>query len=171
MKNKFFLAVLTALAIGTLVVLSYRENGVKTSPSYKTSSMREFRLTHKESDEIKWELMAENATFPEGEKEVFLNDLTMRILHDRKVVLKGGSGIYDIKDKTLIINKPIEIDIEGAKLTTDSLLWNGQKRILSTDKRVKFQDKNFLIEGTGLTAMVNDQQIRILRDVKGIFYH
>jgi LPS export ABC transporter protein LptC len=171
MKNKVFLIVLTTLAIGTLVILSYRENGVKTYPSYKTSSMSGFRLTHKENDEIRWELMAEKATFPEGNKEVFLDDLNMRILHDRDIALSGGSGIYNINNKTLVINKPIEIDIEGAILTTDSLLWNGQSRILSTEEHIRFQDKNFLIEGTGLNAVIKDQQIRILKNVKGTFYH
>jgi LPS export ABC transporter protein LptC len=171
MRGKFFLILLTGLAIIILVVLSYREDGVKTYPSYKMSSMRGFRLIHKENDEIKWELTAEKATFPRGEKEVLLNDLFMKVHHDRELALKGGSGVYNIREKTLVINKPIEIDIEGAKLTTDSLVWNGKKGLLTSREPIKFSEKNFLIEGTGLTANVKDQRIRIMKDVKGIFYH
>jgi LPS export ABC transporter protein LptC len=171
MKVKLLLAFLAVLAVVSLVVLNYWESGVNTYPSYKISSMRGFHLTHKENDKIKWELKAEKATFPEDTKEVLLKDLTMRISHDREMSLSGGSGIYDIEEKTLVIKKPIEIDIEGATLITDSLTWNGQKGILSTDEWFTFKDKYIHIEGKGLTAKVKEQQIRILKNVKGTFYH
>lgn len=170
MKGKFFLVLLAALAIGTLIVLSYKENGVKIYPSYKTSSMRGFRLTHKEGDKIKWELISEKATFPEGKKEVILKGLTMRIHQGYEIALTGGSGIYDIQEKNLTINKPVEIDIKEAKLTTDSLTWNGKEGLITTQDSIILKGKNFLIEGTGLTAKIKDQQIRILEDVKGTFY-
>lgn len=170
MKGKFFLVLLTLLAVGILVILSYRENGVKTSPSYKTSSMYGFRLTHKENDEVKWELLADKATFPEGNKKIILKDLTMKIYQKRELTLRAGSGIYNIKTKNLIVNKPIEVDIEGARLTTDSLIWNSEKEEITTDDSITFEGKNFLIEGTGLSAKVKNQQIRVLKNVKGIFY-
>jgi LPS export ABC transporter protein LptC len=171
MRGKFFLVLLILLAIAVLAVLNYRENGVKTAPSYKVSSMHGFRLTHKEKDEIKWELMADKAIFPKGNQEVHLEALTMKVHHEQEVALKGGSGVYNIKKKTLIVNKPIEINIEGARLTTDSLTWNGRKGLLMTQDPIQFQDEKFLIEGTGLSANVKDQRIRILNDVKGTFYH
>jgi LPS export ABC transporter protein LptC len=170
MRSKFFLVLLTALAVGILVILSSRGNGVKTYPLYKTSSMRGFHLTHKESGKIKWELIAEKATFPEGNKDVVLKNLTMRMHHEREFTVRGGSGIYNIQKKNLTINKPIEIDIEGDKLTTDSLTWNGERGVITTKDSIKFKGKNFLIEGTGLIAKIKDQQIRILKNVKGIFY-
>jgi LPS export ABC transporter protein LptC len=170
MRSKFFLVLLTALAVGILVILSSRGNGVKTYPLYKTSSMRGFHLTHKESGKIKWELIAEKATFPEGNKDVILKDLTMRMYHEREFTVRGDSGIYNIQKKNLTINKSIEIDIEGAQLTTDSLTWNSERGVITTKDSIKFKGKNFLIEGTGLTAKIKDQQIRIHKNVKGIFY-
>ncbi len=170
MRGKLFLILLTSLAVGILVILSYRENGVKTSPSYKTSSMYGFHLTQKESDEVKWELVADKATFPEGNKKIILKDLTMKIYRERELTLRGGSGIYSIKNKNLVINKPIEVDIEEARLTTDSLTWNSEKGEITTDDSIKFESKNFLIEGTGLAVKVKNQQITVLKNVKGIFY-
>lgn len=170
MKGKLFLVLLTSLAVGILVILSYRENGVETSPSYKTSSMHGFHLTHKESDEVKWELVADKATFPEGNKKIILKDLTMKIYQERELTLRGGSGIYNIKNKNLVINKPIEVDIEEARLTTDSLTWNSENGEITTSDSIKFKGRNFLIEGTGLTAKIKNQQIRVLKNVKGIFY-
>src|SRR4030067_2188640 len=169
MRSKFFVVLLTILAVGILIVLSYRENGIKTYPSYKTSSMRGFHLTHKDGDKIKWELISENATFPEGNKEVVLKDLTMKI-YDYKIAMTGGSGVYNMLDKNLTINKPIEINIDGNKLTTDSLTWESDKGVISTKDAIRFEGKNFLIEGTGLIAKTKNQQINILDNVKGIFY-
>lgn len=170
MKGKLFLVLLTLLVVGILVILSYRENGVKTFPSYKTSSMRGFHLTHKENDEVKWELVADKATFPEGNTKIILKDLTMKIYQERELTLRGGSGIYYIKNKNLVINKPIEVDMEEARLTTDSLIWNSEKGEITTDDSIKFEGKNFLIEGSGLTVKIKNQQIRVLKNVKGIFY-
>lgn len=170
MKGKLFFVLLTAAAVGVLFVLSYRENGVKTYPSYKTSSMRGFHLTHKVNDIIKWELEAEKTTFPEGEREVVLEDLTMKINYEREFIVKGGNGIYDINKQDLVVNRPVEIDMEGAKLTTDSLTWDGKKGIITTRDDIKIEGENFLIEGSGFTAKIKDRQIRVLGNVKGIFY-
>jgi LPS export ABC transporter protein LptC len=170
MKNKVLALVLTVLAIAILILISYKENGIKTYPVYKTSSMRGFRITHKKDNEIKWELVSENATFPEGNKAIVLKNLSMRIHDKYDMTLTGGSGVYKIKDKNLTINKPIEIDIEGDKLTTDSLTWNGEKELITTKDMITFKGKNFFIEGTGLVAKVRNQQIRILDNVTGIFY-
>src|SRR3989304_645146 len=122
MRSKFFVVLLTILAVGILIVLSYRENGIKTYPSYKTSSMRGLHLTHKDGNKI--------------------------------------------KDKNLIINRPIKIDIDGNKLTTDSLMWNGDKELISTKDAIRFEGKNFIIEGIGLIAKTENQQIKILENVK-----
>ena len=62
MKNKVLALVLATLAIAILILISYKENGIKTYPVYKTSSMRGFSVTHKKNNENKWELVAENAT-------------------------------------------------------------------------------------------------------------
>ncbi len=170
MKGKFFLVLLTVLAVSVLVVLSYRENGVKTYPSYKTSSMSGFHLTHTENDIIKWELEATKTTFPAGEEEILLEDLTMKIHYQRGFIVRGGSGVYNLSQKELIVNKPIEIDMDGTKLTTDSLTWNGKREEISTKDDIKLEGENFLIEGSGLIALVKEQQIRILNNVKGVFY-
>ncbi len=169
MKSKLFVVLLTILSIGILIMLSYRENGIKTYPSYKTSSMRGFHLTHKDGDKVKWELISEKAIFPEGNKEIILKDLTMKI-DEYKITLTGGSGIYNVEKKNLTINKPIEINIDGNMLTTNSLAWDSDSGLISSKDAIKFEGKNFHIEGTGLIAKTQNQQVKILDNVKGTFY-
>ncbi|HDZ62591.1 MAG TPA: LPS export ABC transporter periplasmic protein LptC [Nitrospirae bacterium] len=170
MKNKLFLVFLSAIAVVTVVVISNREDGVKTFPSYKTSSMSGFHLTHKESDEVKWEVIAEKASFPKGNKEIILEELIMRIYDETEMVVRGGNGIYDIEKRNLTMTRPVEVDIEGAVLTTDSLNWNGEKGIISTGDSIKFKGDKFLIEGIGLSANIADRKIRVFNNVKGTFY-
>lgn len=170
MKNKLFLVFLSAIAVVTVVVISNREDGLKTFPSYKTSSMSGFHLTHKESDEVKWEVIAEKATFPEGTKKIILEELIMRIHDEKEMVVKSGNGIYDIEKRDLTMTRLVEIDIEGAVLTTDSLKWNGEKGIISTGDNIVFRGDKFLIEGTGLSANIAERKIRVFKNVKGTFY-
>ncbi len=170
MKNKLFLVFLSALSVVTVVVISNREDGVKTFPSYKMSSMSGFHLTHKESDEVKWEVTAEKATFPKGNREIILEELIMRIHDEKEMVVKSGNGMYDIEKRNLTMTRPVEIDIEGALLTTDSLHWNGEKGIISTGDNIEFKGDKFLIEGTGLSANITERKIRVFNNVKGTFY-
>lgn len=170
MKGKFLVLLLSIVVIWVLITLTYKENGLKTYPLYKTSSIQGFHLTHKEEGKARWEFMAENATFPEGNKEIVLKNLSIMVHHDSEFILTGGSGVYNIQEKNLVINSPVEIDIEGAKLTTDSLTWNGKEELITTPNGIKLKGKNFQIEGTGLTAKIRDQQLRIQKNVKGVFY-
>jgi LPS export ABC transporter protein LptC len=172
MRKKVLGLLSTAIIISILIVLGYKENVIKTYPSYKTSLMRGFHLIHKEGGRTKWELISEDATFPEGKKIVILKDLKMRIFYnENEITLSGGSGVYRIEDKNLFIDKPVEVNIKGSELTTDSLVWNGKEELITTKDTVKFKGKNFLIEGIGLIAKTRDQELKILEDVRGIFYY
>lgn len=170
MKGKFLLALSIVLALGILIILNYRENGVKTHTSYRVSSIQGFHLARKDGDKLKWELTAKSSVFPEGKKEILLKDLTVKIYHNPNVTLTGGEGNYNIDEKNLVINKPVEIIIDNSRLTTDSLTWHGEEEIITTPDSVRLVGKNFLMEGKGLTVKVRDQQVKILKDVKGIFY-
>jgi LPS export ABC transporter protein LptC len=172
MRKKVLGVLLIGIIISTLIILGYKENVIKTYPSYKISSMRGFHLVHKEGGKTRWELMSEDATFPEGKKIVILKDLKMKIFYnENEITLTGGSGVYRINDKNLFINKPVEVNIKGSELTTNSLVWNGKEELITTEDVVRFKGKNFLIEGIGLIAKTRDQELKILEDVRGTFYY
>lgn len=170
MKGKLLLGFVAAIALGVLIVLNYSENGVKTHTSYRKSSIKGFHLARKDGEKIKWELTAERAVFPEGNKEILLKDLTVKIHHKPEVILTGGEGNYNIEGKELIISKLVDVVIDSSRLTTASLTWHGEEEMITTYDSVRLTGKNFLMEGKGLTVKVRDQQVKILNDVKGIFY-
>ncbi|HCC68703.1 MAG TPA: hypothetical protein DEP99_02325, partial [Nitrospiraceae bacterium] len=108
--------------------------------------------------------------FQEGEKEILLKDITLKLHHDNEIILTGSSGIYNVQNNTLAVNKPVEVSMNFYKLTTDSLLWNGSEELITTTDNVKLIGKTFLIEGRGLSATIGEQKVRVLSDVKAQFY-
>jgi len=169
-KGRFLLILSAVLVAGILIILSYNDRNVKILPSYQTSSMKNLHLTHKEEKKVQWELSAANAIFPVGKKEVILESIDLKINHSPVIYLTSNSGIYEIDQENVLLNKPVEIKIKDAKFTTDTLNWNSSDERISTQDAVTFTGINFLIEGTGLSANVAEQKVKIEKNVKAIFY-
>jgi LPS export ABC transporter protein LptC len=170
LKGKFFWALSVILVIAVLVTLNYKEQSLKIRPSYRTSSMKQLYMTHREDNKIKWVLKAKNATFPKGNKKILLDSLDLEINHSPVIYLTSGSGIYEIKKRNVTLKKPVELNIKGAKFTTTTMKWNSKHELITTDDAIKFRGENFLIEGTGLYSRVKQKKVKILNNVKAIFY-
>jgi LPS export ABC transporter protein LptC len=169
-KKKYFGILFIFLAIITLLLLSYyKEQGITIQPSYQTSSMQDLHLTHREDDKIKWELLAKEATFSKGEKEIFLKSLGLKINQAPEIYLTSGNGVYETEKGNISLVESVEINIKNTKFMTNTLKWDSKSELLTTEDTVKFSGKNFLIEGTGLAASVKQQKIRILKNVKATF--
>ena len=169
-KSRFFRILSAILVIGILIILGYNEKVVKILPSYRTSSMKDFHLTHREGSKVKWELSADKALLPIGNKEVFLESLSLKINRTPEIFLTSGSGIYEIDKGDITFNKSVELNIKETKFTTDTMKYNSKDEIITTDDEIKFNGNNFLIEGTGLVAETKQQNMRITKNVKAIFY-
>ena len=169
-KSRFFRILSATLVVGVLILLSYNEQNVKILPSYRTSSMKDLHLTHKEGSKVKWELSADKAILPIGNKEVFLESLSLKINRTPEIFLTSGSGIYEIDNGDITLNKNVELNIKETTFTTDTMKYNSKDEIITTDDDIKFNGNNFLIEGTGLIAKTKQQNMRIIKNVKAIFY-
>ena len=132
--------------------------------------MKDFHLTHREGSKVKWELSADKAILPIGNKEVFLESLSLKINRTPEIFLTSGSGIYEIDKGDITLNKTVELNIKETTFTTDTMKYNSKDEIITTDDEIKFNGNNFLIEGTGLVAKTKQQNIRITKNVKAIFY-
>ncbi len=170
-KNKYFGFLLLFLAIITLILLSYyKEQGIKIQPSYQTSSMQNLHLIHRENDKIKWELLAREAIFPKGKEEIFLKSLELKIKQSPEIYLTSGNGVYEAEKGNITLNESVEMNIRNATFTVNTIKWDNASGLLTTEDRVSFSGKDFLIEGTGLAASMKQQKIRILKNVKATFY-
>ncbi len=128
-------------------------------------------MTHKKDNKIKWELLAREASFPVDKKEILLQSIGLTINYSPKIYITSKSGTYEIEKENITLNEDVELHTEDAKFTTDTLNWNGKDELITTEDDVKFRGKTFLIEGKGLAAETGRQRVRILKDVKAVFYH
>ncbi|MBI4682202.1 MAG: LPS export ABC transporter periplasmic protein LptC [Nitrospirae bacterium] len=169
-KSRSFWIISAIFIFGILIILNYNESSVNIFPSYQTSSMDNLHLKHREGNTVKWELTSEKALLPTGNKEVYLTSLSLKINRSPEIYLSSESGIYEIEKGNVTLNKSVELNIKDTKFTTDTLKWNSKDELITTEDQIKFSGNSFLITGTGLDAKVKQQQVRIMKDVKAIFY-
>ena len=170
MKGKLFLFFSVILALCILIINGYKDENISIRPIYKTSTMRGLRITRKEEGRVGWELMAEDAVFSAEDGKVVIASLELSILDEPKLYLTGSSGIYYVEREIFVFDRPVEMSISDGKFNTDSLTWSSRSGLVTTDDRVKFKGKNFLIEGKGLSAKIKEKKMKILDNVKGTFY-
>jgi len=134
------------------------------------SSMHKLHMVNKKGNSVKWELSAEKAVFHKGNMKILLNSLGLKIKHTPEIYLTSESGIYTVENGDITLNNPVELSVKDAKFKTAGMYWNSREETLTTDSDVEFIGKTFNIVGKGLTAKIKEQNVRILKDVKAIFY-
>ncbi len=170
-KNRLFWMLSFVLAISILFILHYREQNVNINPSFRESSMKYLHLINKSGNEIRWELSATKATIPEDKKKILLQSPSLRINNTPEIHLTSGNGIYEVAKDNVTLSRPVEIKIKDAIFETDTLTWDSKVELISTEAPVQVKGNNYIINGTGLTAQVTQQKVRILNNVKAIFYN
>ena len=170
LKGRFFWIIASILVVALLIVLNYNESNVKILPSYQTSSMEKLYLKHKDGSRVQWELTSERATLPTGNREVLLETLALKINQTPEIYVTSGNGVYEVESGDMTLRNSVELKMKDSTFMTDSLNWNSADEIIDTDDDVKLVGGNFFITGSGLVSHVKQEQVRIVKDVKAIFY-
>jgi LPS export ABC transporter protein LptC len=169
-KSRLIVIIACLLVLGTIITLIYSGNSLKIKPSYRMSSMHRIQMINKEGNTVKWELSAEKADFPKGNKEILLDSLGLSIKNNPEIYLTSGSGTYLVKEGDIKLNASVEMNIRDTIFKTTEMMWDNSREILTTDNQVKFIGKTFNIVGRGLVAKTKEEKVRILNDVKAVFY-
>ena len=170
-RSRFFWILSSVLVIVFIIIFGYKDRSVEINPSFKTSTMYELQMTHKENNKVEWELSAREALFPTDKKEILLKSIGLTINYSPKIYITSENGTYEIEKGNFTLGETVEFNTEDAKFTTNTLKWNSRDELVTTEDAVKFSGKSFLIEGKGLIAKINQHKIRILENVKAVFYH
>jgi LPS export ABC transporter protein LptC len=169
-KSRFFWIISATFVIAILIILNYNSRSITMSPSYRTSSMSSLHLKHREENRVKWELSSDRAILPMENKEIFLESLTLKINQDPEIYLTSGKGMYDVDKGNVTLNETVKLSIKDSTFTTDSLNFDSKEELITTEDDIKLTGGSFLINGTGLSAQVKQEQVRIIKDVKAVFY-
>lgn len=170
--------VLTAALYGGHLLLSRADMSMPSlfRPSPKSRlfmSMQGFRFAQSEHGRVAWRMVARNADLYES-KEAQLKDLKITFIapDSREAVLIGDSGTMDtITGNASVRGVGKEVRIvtsEGYLLTTNSLSWKAEQRVVTTSDQFKLLGKEIYLEGKGLSANVDMRTIVVSSNVKAV---
>ena len=114
---------------------------------------------------VQWELQNKDREFPEGmEVDFFENDS----VHTSKLTANYGyfyndSSLYKAQGNVIINNEK-----KGETLKTEELFWNTEEQTIYTEKKVRIETKDEILEGVGLEAKEDFSSYKI-KKITGTF--
>ncbi len=150
-----------------LILLTDSKEAEKISLSRGNSYIEGLKIASKKDGKEVWVLNAKRADIVESENRAKLTDIVMEVKHNGLIV-KSDNGVYDIANKSLVLKSSITAETNDYTIITDTVEWtrNGE---IKTGSDVRILSKKFSVEGEGMCAD-SGQKVRILKNVKAIFY-
>lgn len=150
-----------------LIFLSDSKEVEKISVSKGNSYIEGLKIANKKDGNEVWVLNAKRADIIESENKAKLYDIVMEVKQNGLIV-KSENGIYDISNKSLALKSTITAETNDYTIITDTVEWTPDGEI-KTGSDVRVISKKFSVEGEGMCAD-SGQKVRILKNVKAIFY-
>jgi LPS export ABC transporter protein LptC len=175
---KFFMrqSVLVILSLLAVSLLSYYlmkgDNEIRLDIHQKGESFIEgLKLVHKKNGDNDWVLTAKRADISEDGDNALLSGIALT-LRDKGVTVYADRGLYNMTDKNLstkgrVIAKGTNYSI----ISEDGAEFNGTLNSLSTGGNVAIEGRKFNVRGTGMDTADSGQIVRLLGNVKAVFYH
>ncbi len=145
------------------------------------------RLIEKKYNKPSLQLVAAKSVAPLGEKKTYLENFTLisysddsededkkekkdKPLDSRDLTLSAENGIIINDTKNLEASGNVVVRDDGGRaLITQSLSWDQQQRVITTDGVVRVFGANFVLTGTGMIVHPDDETFEILSDVRATF--
>jgi len=134
------------------------------------SKIEDIYLKHKEGETTKWDLTSEVAYIEEKRNMIDLEGITMNINEGDGIAVRGKKGTVDEKEKTIVLQDSVVIEMKDYILYTDSLTYNSNKRAVTTEDDVRLEGKDLLITGRGLYANIEKERVKIRKNVVATLY-
>lgn len=120
-----------------------------------------------------WELKADEAKVQESGERAILREINLRyfLVSGQDIVMRGDQAEVDFPNYLIAVMGGIRAESRmGLSLETETLLWDGKQRSLSTEDRVVIRRPNIEMSGQGLEADLDLEKIRIKADAKTVIY-
>jgi len=181
-KNKVFKAVsavfLVLAAFGVYHLVRGREITLPSlflpAPGARLLlSMDGFRFIQSENGKVAWRMNSQSADLYEN-KEATLKDVEIIFNNPGKgeVVLLGETGTMNTSNGNATIRgESREVRIvtsDGYLLTTNSLSWKAEERVVRTTDLFRLLGSEIYLEGRGITARVDSSTIAVDNNVKAV---
>jgi LPS export ABC transporter protein LptC len=136
-------------------------------------SMEGFRFAQSENGRVSWRMNARSANLY-ASKEAQLKDIEIVfITPDKKeAALMGEVGIMDTVTGNASVRRDSRevrvVTSDGYLLTTDSLMWKANDRLVLTPDPFKLLGSEIYLEGRGMTANLDMRMIVVNNNVKAV---
>ncbi|MBI5191118.1 MAG: LPS export ABC transporter periplasmic protein LptC [Nitrospirae bacterium] len=182
-KAKLFLtaAILTlvSVSIAYLIDKPGRKEPVPVSRSMKTDGAEvvidQFHFANSESDKVSWELSAARAEMRKDEGMARLRDLKA-VFNGRDgmvLTLVADGGTFEEGTRAITLgggDGPVTLtSSNGYTMSAEDLSWDDVKKTLSTDNHITIKGSAIDIEGRGMVARADLQEVRITDGVRTVF--
>jgi LPS export ABC transporter protein LptC len=134
-----------------------------------------FNFSKTEDDSSAWELFAKRAEVSKKTGMARLKDLDAVIRAKDGLVfnLKAENGEFDTATKKMRLtggDKGVTVrSSNGYRMSLRDVRWDNDAKELSTDGRVTIDGSNIRIEGKGMVARTDRQEVRIVDGVRTVF--
>jgi len=115
---------------------------------------------------------AERTRYHHQEKKASLEqvEVTFFPATGGKMLLWANLVDYDVQTKDLNASDSVRgKSDQGYDFVTESLLYDGDKREVSTDDKVTLEKDRLTIQGTGMKGSLADHKFRLLSEVRAVF--
>jgi LPS export ABC transporter protein LptC len=169
-------SVLVILSLLAISLLSYyllkSDKGIGPGLHQKGESFIEgLKLVHKKNGDSDWVLTAKRADISEDGTIARLSGIAMT-LRDKGVTVYADRGLYNMTDKNLSAEgRVIARSANYSVISENGAEFNGTAGILKTDGHVTIEGRKFSVQGTGMDTANSGQIVRLLGNVKAVFYH
>jgi LPS export ABC transporter protein LptC len=130
------------------------------------------RFSEWEEGRLIWKMGAERTRYHHEEKSARLEEVEVTFFPDAggRMLLWANLVDYDIRTKGLRATDSVRgKSDQGYDFYTESLVYDGQRREVTTDDKVTLEKDRLTIQGTGMQGSLKDHKFRLLSDVRAVF--
>ncbi len=169
--KKSLLLVLSVVLFSLLFYMIKGERGTKTDALKKGESYIEgLRLVHRQNGKEDWTLTALKADISDKGDKAYLSGIEMNI-ENKGITVYADKGLYDMTARDLSVDGKVMAKGNSYSITSEGARFDSESGMLKADGWVKIEAKRFSVQGTGMEADNTAQTVRILKDVKAVFYN
>jgi LPS export ABC transporter protein LptC len=173
---KFFMTkgwslVLSLFLLVFIFLLLKDERAMRPDILLKGDSFIEgMRIIYKRNGVRDWTLSAKRADISDEGNKAYLSGITMT-LENRGLTLYADRGLYLMADRNLTIDGKIVARGDTYSITSVGGEFNNRASNFKTDGEVSIDSRKFKVQGRGMDIDGTGQKVRILNDVKAVFYN
>lgn len=128
-------------------------------------------LVENKGDRKAWELEAEKAQVFQGEKTTRLRNVKVTFYSSNRppLVVTSKEGEVDMTTHRVVARGDVEMSSqEGYTLTTQTLHWVPDGKLIKTDDPVRIVGKTFEVTGVGMVSELERHSLQVLKTVRAV---